>query len=173
MVAKCSGGGKGDGGGCRVVRGRAGGDEEGLKFRAGGFEVGDIDENLDDLAKVLRGQFGYEGGTDFGCEEIVEGGFQTIVNDFGVLEVGGNEEVELVEEVADVDAAEWVHLGEGKHAGEDHFGDGPVWSVPADVDDLFVLLRVLNRHGHVVVCGDDLEEVVTEAAFEELCVFVK
>jgi hypothetical protein len=68
-----------------------------------------------------------------------------------VLEIGGDKEVELIEEVANVDAAERVHLGEGEDAGEDHVGDRAVWGVPADVDDLFVFFRVLDGHGHVVV----------------------
>jgi len=69
-----------------------------------------------------------------------------------VLEVGGDEEVELVEKVADVDATERVHLGEREDTGEDHVRDRAVRRVPADVDHLFVLFGVLDRHGHVVVC---------------------
>ena len=69
-----------------------------------------------------------------------------------MLEVGGDEEVELVEEVADVDTTERVHLGEREDTGEDHVRDRTVRGVPTDVDHLFVFLGVLDRHGHVVVC---------------------
>jgi hypothetical protein len=44
---------KRDGRGGRVMVGGAGSDEKGLEFYAGGFEVGDINEDLNDLAKVL------------------------------------------------------------------------------------------------------------------------
>ena len=134
------------------MRRGAGCHEQAFKLHAGRFEVGDVDQNLDDLAEVLRGEFRNERGADFGCEEVVESGLQTFVNDFWVLEVGGHEEVELVEEVADVDAAEGVHLGEGEDAGEDHLRDGAVRCVPADIDNLFILFGVLDRHGHVIVC---------------------
>jgi hypothetical protein len=35
-----------------------------------------------------------------------------------VLEVVVGEEIELVEEISNIDTAEWVHLGEGEDAGE-------------------------------------------------------
>ena len=139
-------------GGGGVVRGGAGSDEKILEFYARSFEVRDVDEDLDDLPKVLRGELGDERGADLRREEVVEGRFETFVDDFGVSKVGGDKEVELIEEVADVDATEWVHLGEGEDAGEDHVGDGAVWGVPADVDDLLVFFGILDGHGHVVVC---------------------
>lgn len=42
--------------------------------------------------------------------------FERLVNDIGVLEVIVGKEVELVQEIPDIYAAQWVHLGEGKHA---------------------------------------------------------
>ena len=53
MVAECDGGSEGDGGSGRVVGGGASGDEESLEFDASGFEVGDVNENLHDLAEIL------------------------------------------------------------------------------------------------------------------------
>ena len=44
--------------------------------------------------------------------------------------IGVAEEVELVEEVADVDAAERVHLREGEDCGKGHLVDWAIWSVP-------------------------------------------
>ena len=133
----------------------------------------EVDEDLHDLAEVLRGELVDEAGADFFREELVEGGLEALVHGFRVLEVVVEEEVELVEEVADVDAAEGVHLGKGEDAGEGHFVDAAVGRVPGYVDDFFVLLGVLDWHGHVVVCGDDLEEVVAKAAFEQLGVLVE
>ena len=167
-------GSEGDGGGCGLVRGGASGHEEGFKFGAGGFEVRDVDQDLNDLAEVLGGEFGDERGADFGGEEVVEGGFKTFVDDFGVAEVRVvDEEVELVEKVANVDAAQWVHLREGEDARESHLGDRPVWRVPADIDNLLVFLSILDRHRHVVVCGHNFEKIIAEATFQEVGILVE
>lgn len=83
------------------------------------------------------------------------------------------EEVELVQEIADVDAAERVHLREWEDGGESHFVDGPVGRVPGYVDHLFEFLGVLDRHGHVIVCAHDLDKVLAEALLEKFGVFVE
>ena len=44
--------------------------------------------------------------------------FKGFVNNTGSLEVVVGKEVYLIEEVAYIDAAEWIHLGEGEHARE-------------------------------------------------------
>src|SRR5207248_8299749 len=124
-------------------------------------------------AEILGGKLGDEGCTDFGREEVIEGRSEAFVDDFGVLEVGSHEEVELVDEVANIDAAEWVHLGEREDAGKDYVGDGAVGGVPANVDDFLVFFGVLDRHGHVIICRDDLEEVIAEAAFKQFSVPVE
>lgn len=84
-----------------------------------------------------------------------------------------DEEVELVQEVTNVDAAEWVHLREGEYAGKRHIGDRAIWRVPTDVDHFLVLFGILDGHWHVVVRRDDFEEVVAIAAFEEFRIFVE
>jgi hypothetical protein len=55
---------------------------------------------------------------DFVAKQIVQGRAQSLVDDAGLLEVVVAEEVNLIEEVADVDAAKRIHLGEGKDAWE-------------------------------------------------------
>ena len=105
---------------------------------------------------------------DFGAEQVVQGGAQCFVDDGGFLEVVVGEEVDLVEEVADVDAAQRVHLREGEYARESEFRDGFVRCVPADRNDLIVFLGAGDGHRHVVICGDDFHEVVAEALLEEL-----
>lgn len=85
---------------------------------AGGLEVLYVCEDLHDLTGVLGGEAVDEGLADFVAEEVVEGGAERFVDDGGLLEVVVAEEVDLVEEVADVDAAEGVHLGEGEDTRE-------------------------------------------------------
>ena len=91
-----------------------------------------------------------------------------------MLEVVVGEEVELIEKVSDVDAAEGIHLRERKDEREachdihqlsiersqvvdvlDLFSF-LVWHIPAHVDHLIVLFQVVDRHRHVVVSRHDL-----------------
>lgn len=74
----------------------------------------------------------------------------------------------MIEEVADVDTTQWVHLREGEDTRESKFVAGLFRRVPAHGDDLIVLLMAVDGHGHVVVCLDNFEEVVAEALFQEL-----
>lgn len=91
---------------------------------ARGFEVLDVGENLNDLTGILRGETVDEGLADLVAEEIVERSAERFVDDGRFLEVIIREEVNLVEEVSYVDAAKWVHLGEGQDAGK-----SKLWSV--------------------------------------------
>lgn len=44
--------------------------------------------------------------------------FESFVNNVWMLKMVVGEKVELVEEISNVDAAEWVHLRKGKYAWE-------------------------------------------------------
>lgn len=45
--------------------------------------------------------------------------------------------------------------------------------VPADGHDLVVLFDAVERHGHVIVCGYDLGEVLAEALLKQFRVLGK
>lgn len=98
----------------------------------------EVDEDLHYLAEVLGGETLDEGVADFFGEKGIEGlGYlvggslerevsttdflEGLVDYVGVLEVVVGEEVELIEEIADVYAAEGIHLGEGENAGESKY----------------------------------------------------
>jgi hypothetical protein len=51
--------------------------------------------------------------------------FEGLVNDIGVLEVIVGKEVELVQEIPDIYAAQGVHLGEGEHTGKSGWSASP------------------------------------------------
>jgi hypothetical protein len=83
-------------------------------------------------------------------------------------------EIELVQEVADVDATQGIHLRKRqntwkpKQVSEENanlkietvdvhlFLPWLLRIVPADVEDLVVLLQRLYRHGHIIIRGYDL-----------------
>jgi hypothetical protein len=96
---------------------------------------------------------------------------ECVINDLRMLEVIVREEVELIEEVSNIDAAKWIHLREWQNSGEVDL----TWIfgrfIPADVEYLLIVLKTVNSHWHVIVCRDDLLEVITEALLEPLCIF--
>ena len=61
------------------------------------------------------------------------------------------EEIELVEEVADVDAAQWIHLRERENTGKSQVITSLVGSVPTNVHHLVIFVDVIDRHWHVVI----------------------
>jgi len=79
----------------------------------------------------------------------------------------------LVQEVPDIDAAKRIHLGEGENAGENKFVTFFVRCVPADGHDFVVFFDAVDGHWHVVIGGDDLEEVVTETLLKEFGIFLE
>lgn len=98
-------------------------------------------------------------------------------------EVVISKEVKLVEEVANIDAAQWIHPGEGQDAGEAGssvsrsrlFSNAraeiiPLFlarllrAVPANIEYLVIFLQCLYWHWHVVICGYDLAWPVSQGA---------
>ena len=183
-------------------------DQQLLQLLARRLEVLQVDQDLHDLAQVLRAQPLHQRLAHLLREQLVQGlpdnvsitnqnqrplhhivsylsaaesGIsylsQSLVNLIRVLEVIIREEIELVEKIPDVDAAQWVHLREWQDAGkpgrwgcqknevgrEDEDGhsrkvfDVLVLREPADVNNFLVLFPRVDGHGHVVIGGNDLE----------------
>lgn len=77
------------------------------------------------------------------------------------------EEVYLIQEIADVDTAQWVHLREGEHTRKSDMvlvykfrwiSEHSRWqlillgAVPTDIDDFFVFVWIVDWHWHVIIC---------------------
>lgn len=95
--------------------------------------------------------------------------FQRLVNDIRMLKMVIREEVELVEEVANIDAAERIHLREWQYARKSsqslgqRIHDASKWAhsrqllralllrEPAHVDNLLIFLKGIDSHRHVVI----------------------
>jgi hypothetical protein len=93
---------------------------------------------------------------------------KSIINDIRMLKMVVRKKVELVQEVADVDATEWVHLGKWQDTGEAYtiskilldvkmsilheLPSRLVWSKPTDIDNFIVLVQITDRHWHIIVC---------------------
>lgn len=93
-----------------------------------------------------------------------------------------SEEVKLVEEIANIDAAQWIHPGEGQDAGEAGLSVSHLFSnarvetiplfltrllraVPANIEYLIIFLQGLYWHWHVVIRGYDLACPVSQRRF--------
>lgn len=68
-----------------------------------------------------------------------------------LLEILVTEDVVFVEEVADIETAEGVHLAKGEDTGELNLGAFAVGFVPGDGYNIIVFFEGGNSHGHVVV----------------------
>ena len=85
-----------------------------------------------------------------------------------MLKVSIREKVELIQKVANINAAERVHLREWQNAWKAchhqplclstglynllELLSRLVWSEPTDIDDFIVLIQITNWHWHVIIC---------------------
>ena len=92
-----------------------------------------------------------------------------------MLKVIIREKVELIQKVANVNAAEGVHLGERQNAWEACYHQlfclstglynsqellsRFVWSEPTDIYYFIVLIQITNWHWHVIVCRYNLHRM--------------
>lgn len=90
------------------------------------FKMLQVDEDLNNLAQILRGQSLSEGIADLAGEKLVQSLadqhipsyraakrthlFHCLVNDTRVRKIITGKKVKLVQEVSDVDATQWIHL---------------------------------------------------------------
>jgi len=74
--------------------------------------------------------------------------------------------VYLAQEVANVDAAHWVHLRERHDAREGDLASVFVRHIPANLNDFVIFLQIIDGHWHVVVACTDLREVFCIAFFQ-------
>jgi len=99
-------------------------------------------------------------------------GLQRIVNDSRLLKMVIGEKVKLIQEVAYIDAAQRIHLGERKNTWEPIYISikvevgGRIYApqlicclvrrVPADGDHFLILIQIVDRHWHIIISRDDL-----------------
>lgn len=97
-----------------------------------------------------------------------------------MLKVIIRKKIELVEKVANIDAAKGIHLGEGQNARKSRIARAPLevsigrlmqhlrhfferlgLYEPANINNLFVFLSRIDRHGHIVVGRHNLFRIHT------------
>jgi hypothetical protein len=101
------------------------------------------------------------------AEQVIQSGSQRFVDDCALLEIVIREEINLVEEIPNVDAAQWIHLTEWQYTGECELFGGLVGRVPGHGHNLVIFFETVDGHRHVVVCVHNLEEVFAETGFEK------
>jgi hypothetical protein len=109
--------------------------------------------------------------------------FQSFVDYTWVLKVIVRKVVELVEEISNIDATEWIHLRKGKHAREANVrlameAAGNVHDIrkmfpillgliPADVDHFIIFIKVIDRHWHIIIRRDNLPMLAADSLGNE------